>query len=121
MDSSKLVVNQLYTIHIWDTYSSPAGWKKMPALFLGEEAGQVRFLIRVRAENQTRNLDDTLAEYNLAEDHWAVYADRAEHVAEKEDCFHFVNTLGARKTSYRSASNEGQRFEKLARAAGLIR
>lgn len=120
MDSSALAVNRIYKINVWDSYVFPAGWRKCEAVFLGEQDGIVSFLVFVRGEEQTRNLDDTLTEYNLAVDHWAVYSDRAEFVAEKAGRLHFINTLGVRKTSYLVNSTEGQHFVEIARNARLM-
>lgn len=119
MDSSELAVNRLCTICVWEAYASPAGWRKLPAVFLGERDGIAAFLVHMRGDDQTRNLDDTLTEYNLAVDHWVVYADRVEHIVERADCIRFVNILGTRKTTHPAGSTEGQRFAEIARQAGL--
>ena len=119
MDSSKLTVHGLYRISVWDTYGSPAGWRKLPAVFLGETDGIASFLTHVRGDDHTHNLDDTLTEHTLAVDHWAVFSDRAEFIAEKADCLHFANTLGTRKKSHMPGSTQGQQFAEIARQAGL--
>lgn len=121
MDTSKLAVNGLYQICVWDSYVSPAGWRKHPAVFLGDKAGIASFLIHVRGDDQTHNLDDTLTEHSLAVDHWAVFSDRAEFIAEKADGFHFVNTLGTRKKSHMMGSTQGQELAEIACKAGLRR
>lgn len=120
MNTSHLAINSLQTINVWDTYARPQKWRKVTAVYLGDVDGWVSFLVSTFGAfaAETEVLNGT--EHYASQDRWVVYSDFAENIVEKADCFHFVNTLGIRKNSFQRESIEGERYEQIARQAGLI-
>lgn len=121
MQCSHLVLNGLYAIKVWDAYRIPPGWRKLSAVYLGNDGATVSFLVHDKGQDRPDIADETLAEFAARESRWIVYSDRLEHVVERPGYFLFQNSLGVRKTAYLSDSEESARFEKIARAAGLLR
>lgn len=120
MDCSRIGVNTICKVGVWDTFSGVSGWKKLPALYLGQKAGKAQFAVWVEGQDKTDVLDETLAGYTARQDHWVVYSDAPEHIVERVGYFSFVNTLGIRKTSYAEGTTEAESLTRLARQAGLV-
>lgn len=119
MKMDELAVQGLCEISVWDSFMKPPGWRRLMAVFLGEQAGRACFLVRAVAGSRQSYDDETLADYARAQPRWTVYADEPGNIREKDGCFRFVNTLGMMKKTFLPDSYEAQRFDKVAREAGL--